>query len=80
MKITIRERWSDGDVTYTELRLGKYGACCVKEETSSGLRYILECDDRNDVYSDIAGSDFPLRKLTNKERKEVIDYISNIKD
>ena len=79
MKIATRERWSDGDVTYTELRLGRYEACCIKE-TSSGLRYILECDDGNDVYSDIAGSDFPLRKLTNKERKEVIDYISNIKD
>ena len=76
MKLVLRDRWDDlatGD-RYVEIKIGKYEACCVKE-TADGFRYVMECDNGNEVYSDIGGADFPLRKLTDEELKEVMEFV-----
>lgn len=74
MKIEVGDRFEDNGAVYTEVRINKSQACCVKE-TKNGLTYILECADGNDVYSWIGGADYPLRTLTDEERAEVISYI-----
>ena len=75
MKIKLINRWDDSvdNSKYAELRIDVGGAICVKE-TASGLRYVMECDDGKEVYSYIGGVDFPLRKLTDDERKAVMEF------
>ena len=76
MKLVLRDRWDDlatGD-RYVEIKIGKYEACCVKEIDDGELMYVLQCADGNDVYSDIGGADFPLRKLTLAEYEEIMDF------
>lgn len=72
--ISVIDRWEgnegSGD-TYIEFRIGKDGACCV-EKTGNGLVYVMECADGNEVYSYAVGADYPLRKLTDEEREEVV--------
>ncbi len=75
MKLTLRERWDDlttGE-RYAELKIGKHEACCVKE--TGDLMYVMECFDGRDVYSDIGGADFPLRKLAPEETEEILDFV-----
>lgn len=77
-KIKLLDRWDDFSGTgdrYVELRIGIGGACCVKE-TNNGLRYILECDNGNEVYSYVGGADYPLRNLTDNEREDVIKFVA----
>ena len=76
MKLTLINRWDDlvlGD-RYMEIKIGKAEACCVKEIDNGELLYVIQCYDGNDVYSDIGGADFPLRKLTPAEYEEVINF------
>lgn len=75
MKISIVNDWQDHDAKFYELRLNIAEACCVKENRD-GLCYILECDNGYEVYSWIGGADFPLRKLTKEETKEILDYVN----
>ena len=75
MKLAIKDHWTDentGD-KYAEVRIDKYTACCVKK-IPDGHMAMFECDDGNDVYSDIGGADFPLRKLTDLERSEIFSF------
>ena len=73
MKIKLIDRWDDGDEHYIELRLDIAYACCVKE-TSDGFHYVMDCHDGNNVYSWIAGPDYPLRKLTEEETAYIIKF------
>ena len=75
MKLSLRDRWDDitGD-QYVEIKIGKYEACCLKRVPDQVHPYVLECYDGNDVYSDIGGADYPLRKLSTLETVEVINF------
>ena len=77
MKIELVDKWKDEvngtNDRYCELRLGTAEACCVKDR-EDGARYVLECYDGNEVYSWIGGTDFPLRKLTADEEKEIMAF------
>lgn len=68
--------WDDHGDRYLELRVGTGGACVVKE-TPSGLRYVLECEDGNNIYSYVGGADYPLRKLTDEEVAKVMEIADN---
>lgn len=76
MKLTLRDRWDDLTTNdrYVEIKIGKAQACCVKE--TEHYSYVMECFDGNNVYSDIGGADYPLRKLTPEEVKEILDFAS----
>lgn len=68
-KLTLIDRWDDlttGE-RYMEIKIGKYEACCVKELE------ILQFDGK-EVYSDVGGADYPLRKLPTDEYKEIINF------
>lgn len=71
-KMSVRDQWTDGNEKYVEIRIGKYEACCVK--IADGLTYVLQCDNGYEVYSDIGGADFPLRKLGEEEYEQVIRF------
>lgn len=81
MKIELIDKWKDEvngtDDRYCELRLYSAEACCVKCR-EDGIIYVLECYDGNEVYSYIGGADFPLRKLTEEEEKEVISFAERV--
>ena len=83
MKIKLLDKWNDECCgtrdRFCELRIGTAEACFVINR-ESGLRYVMECHDGNDVYSWIGGADFPLRKLTSDETKEVMDFANKIFD
>lgn len=70
----IRDSWDDGEETYLEINVGKAECVCVKKR--GDLTYILSCYDGREVYSDIGGADFPLRKLTDAETVEILDYVN----
>ena len=75
MKLTLLERWDDlttGE-RYAELKIGKHEACCVKE--TGDLMYVLEFFAGRNIYSDIGGADYPLRKLAPEEEEEVLDFV-----
>ena len=74
MKLSIRDQWEEQSLNekYLEIRIGKYEACCVKK--AGELTYVLQCEDGNDVYSDIGGSDYPLRTMTEKEKKDILEF------
>lgn len=77
IKITLRDRWDDLSRTgerYVELKLGKAEVCCVKE-TADGFIQVMDCEDGNNVYSDIGGADWSLRKLTPEEEQEVMEFV-----
>lgn len=81
MKIELIDKWEDDvngtDDRYCEFRLYTSEACCVKYR-EDGLIYVLECYDGNEVYSYPGGSDFPLRKLTKEEEREVISFVERV--
>lgn len=72
MKVTERDFWIDGDEAFIEARVDKGGACCVKK--TGALAYVMECEDGSELYSDVGGADWPLRKLTEPEKKRVVDW------
>ena len=74
-KLALLDTWKDRDITYAEIKIGKYEACCVKE-TEKDITTILfeKGGDMCDVYSNIGGADFPLRRMGEKEFSEVIDF------
>lgn len=75
MKIKLVDKWKDEingtNDMYYEFRIGTGQAVCVKHREDNVI-YALECYDGNEVYSYIGGADFPLRKLTQEEEKEII--------
>ena len=74
LKLKSSEKWDDSEGNkYLEIRIEKADACCVKK-TKAGLIYVLMCVDGNNVYSDIAGADYPLRKLTAEEYESIISF------
>ena len=75
--LKVRDSWEDQGDNYIEIKIGKYEACCIKRK-KNGLIYILQCDDGNEVYSNIAGSDFPLRKASKKEETEILEFAKKI--
>lgn len=75
-KLTLRDHWDDSGDKFLEIKIGKHEACCVK--TTNDLMYVLQCADGNDVYSDIGGADFPLRKLTSEEYESVIKFCKEV--
>lgn len=81
MKIKLIGKWNDevGGTRnrYCELRLGTAEACYVINR-ESGLTYVMECYNGDDVYPYMVGADFPLRKLTRDEEKEVIAYAERV--
>ena len=76
MELTLIDRWDDLTMgnRYMEIKIGKVEACCVEEIDNGELLYVMQCYDGNNVYSDIGGADFPLRKLTSAEHEEVINF------
>lgn len=71
-KISIAEEFKGtAGETYIVFRIGAGEACCVKKK-DSGLIYVMDCFDGKEVYSYIGGIDFPLRMLTDAERKTII--------
>lgn len=76
MKLKLKDRWDElatGD-RYIEIKIDKAEACCVKEIDQGEVMYVMQCHDGNDVYSDIGGADYPLRRLTLAEFKEIMDF------
>ena len=73
-KIKIIDQWDDifgsGD-RYMELRVDAGGACCVKQ-IPNGI-YIYKFEGK-EVYSFVGGADYPLRNLTESEKKKVIAF------
>jgi len=74
MILTLKDRWDDltTGTQYCEIKIGKYEACCVARDEF--FMYTMEFDGKN-VYSDIGGADFPLRKLTLKEHEEIMNFV-----
>lgn len=81
MKIKVVDKWKDDingtDDLYCELCIDNSEACCVKCR-KDGLMYVIECYDGNEVYLYPGGADFPLRKLTRDEEKEILEFAYNI--
>lgn len=72
MKIELESTWEYSKQQYAEFRINKYYACCVIK-TETGLVYVMDCDDGNNVYSYIGGADFPLMKLSEKEERQILE-------
>jgi hypothetical protein len=74
MILTRKDRWDDltTGTQYCEIKIGKYEACCVARDEF--FMYTMEFEGK-DVYSDIGGADFPLRKLTLEEHKNIMDFV-----
>lgn len=76
MKLTLKDRWDDltTGTQYCEIKIGKYEACCVARDEDEFFMYTMVFDGK-DVYSDIGGADFPLRRLTLKEHEEIMNFV-----
>ena len=70
--LKVTDCWENDGAVYVELRLNAGEACCIKVTLSP---YVMACYDGNDVYSYVGGADWPLRKLTEKETSEILEFI-----
>lgn len=73
MKIEFSDYWDAGiEGEYLVLRINAYSACTVRKVAS--VVYIMPCENGMELYSDIAGCDYPLKKLTAEEYVKIITW------
>ena len=76
MNITLEDFFTGYPNTnkrFMELRIGKAEACCVKR-TEGGLLYVMDCYNGDNVYTFMAGADYPVRKMTHEEESHVLKF------
>ena len=73
LKIKFRDEFENAGEEYLELTVNRHYACCVKKTAGANV-YILECDNGFELYSNIGGADFPIRKLSKDEYAQVIAW------